>query len=38
LDVAADLGAGIIKPEYITDGIKNKIPQIVKELTDKGLI
>ena len=38
LDVAADLGAGIVKPEYITDGIKNKIPQIVKELTDKGLI
>ena len=38
LDVAADLGAGIVKPEYITDGIKNKIPQIIKELTDKGLI
>jgi hypothetical protein len=38
LDVNADLGAGIVKPEYITDGIKNKIPQIVKELTDKGLI
>jgi hypothetical protein len=38
LDVAADLGSGIVKPEYITDDIKNKIPQIVKELTDKGLI
>jgi hypothetical protein len=38
LDVAADLGSGIVKPEYITDNIKNKIPQIVKELTDKGLI
>lgn len=38
LDVAADLGSGIVKPEYITDGIKDKIPQIVKELTDKGLI
>jgi len=38
LDVSADLGSGIVKPEYITDGIKNKIPQIIKELTDKGLI
>jgi hypothetical protein len=38
LDIDASLGVGIVKPEYITDGIKNKIPQIVKELTDKGLI
>jgi hypothetical protein len=32
------LGRGIIKPEYITNGIQDKIPTIVKELTDKGLI
>jgi hypothetical protein len=32
------LGKGIIKPEYITKGIQDKIPTIVKELTDKGLI
>jgi len=38
LDVDASLGKGIVKPEFITDGIQVKIPQIVKELTDKGLI
>lgn len=38
LDVDASLGKGIVKPEFITDGIQAKIPQIVKELTDKGLI
>jgi len=32
------LGKGIIKPEYITKGIENKIPEIIKELTDKNLI
>jgi predicted AlkP superfamily phosphohydrolase/phosphomutase len=35
LDVDASLGKGIVKPEFITDGIQAKIPQIVKELTDK---
>ena len=38
LDVDASLGRGIVKPEFITNGIQAKIPQIVKELTDKGLI
>jgi hypothetical protein len=38
LDVAADLGAGIVKPEFITDEIQAKLPEIVKNLTDKGLI
>ena len=38
LDVDAPLGRGIVKPEFITNGIQAKIPQIVKELTDKGLI
>jgi hypothetical protein len=32
------LGKGIIKPEYITKGIQDKIPAIVKDLTDKNLI
>jgi hypothetical protein len=38
LNVAADLGAGIVKPEFITDEIQAKLPEIVKDLTDKGLI
>jgi hypothetical protein len=38
LDVAADLGAGIVKPEFITDEIQAKLPEIIKDLTDKGLI
>ena len=38
LDVDASLGAGIVKPEFITDGIQAKIPEIIKNLTDKGLI
>jgi hypothetical protein len=38
LNVAADLGAGIVKPEFITDGIQAKLPEIIKNLTDKGLI
>jgi hypothetical protein len=38
LDVDAPLGKGIVKPEFITKTIQDKIPQIIKELTDKGLI
>jgi hypothetical protein len=32
------LGKGIIRPEYITKGIQDKIPTIIKDLTDKNLI
>jgi hypothetical protein len=32
------LGKGIIRPEYITKEIQEKIPSIVKDLTDKNLI
>lgn len=38
LDTVADLGKGIVKPEFITDGIQAKLPEIIKNLTDKGLI
>ena len=38
LDVDAPLGKGVVKPEFTTNDISKKIPQIVKELTDKGLI
>jgi len=38
LDVDAPLGRGIVKPEFITKDIQDKIPEIVKDLTDKGLI
>jgi len=38
LDIAADLGAGIVKPEFITDEIQAKLPEIIENLTDKGLI
>jgi hypothetical protein len=38
LDVDATLGKGIIKPEFITKGIEDKVSLIIKDLTDKGLI
>ena len=38
LDVDAPLGRGVVKSEYITNNISTQIPQIIKELTDKGLI
>ena len=38
LDIDVPLGQGIVRPEYITENINKKIPQIIKELTDKGLI
>jgi hypothetical protein len=38
LDVDASLGKGIIKPEFITKGIEDKISSIIKNLTNEGLI